>query len=243
MAGLRGQTLVHVLHIYKTGGTALKHALQDATSGNGHLVLSHKHSVTMDCIPIGQKVVFFLRDPASRFVSAYYDRRRLGRPRYDTPWSAQEARMFARFDTPNALAEALCSRTDRAAAREGMASIGRITQPVSGWLGSAESLLARRDDILMVGQQETLSSDFERLKLRLGLPETLELPSSAVEAHFGEKASTYLSPAALGALREWFAADYTYLDTLRRAGLLEDMTAEDAEPGIHERQARRLARH
>ncbi len=38
----------------------------------------------------GEGIIFFLRDPTSRFVSGFYSRQRQGQPRYYSPWSSDE---------------------------------------------------------------------------------------------------------------------------------------------------------
>src|SRR5262245_41319225 len=117
--------VVHFLHVGKTGGTALKHAL--ALTAVSRVVL-HDHTTTLAAIPPGQFVIFFLQEPLSRFVSGFYSRQRQGQPRYFSPWSEDEARAFGRFGTPSDLAAALSSASDeeRAAAAAAMTSIQHV---------------------------------------------------------------------------------------------------------------------
>ena len=68
---------LHFLHIGKTGGTAVKHALKPVAAA-GHLML-HGHDVRLHDVAPGEQVFFFLRDPLSCFVSAFYSRQREGR--------------------------------------------------------------------------------------------------------------------------------------------------------------------
>lgn len=212
---------MHFLHIYKTGGTALKHALAGAESSTGFALFAHKHSVGLDCIPSGHKVVFVVRDPIGRFVSGFYDRQREGLPRYYTPWSPAEAITFEHFETPNALGEALCGTADQAEiARAAMASLDRINQPLSDWLGRPDYFLSRRDDILLIGRQEQLDADFERLKLLLGLPRDLQLPNDDVDANRAGDVDRRVSARAEAALRQCYADDYAFLDLFGDLGLL-----------------------
>jgi len=208
----KGKKPLHLLHIYKTGGTALKHALADAPSASSYVLIAHKHSISLDCVPRGQDVAFFVRDPIERFISGFYDRHREGKPRYYTPWSPAEAETFAHFATPNDIAEALAGDpAEVASAERALASLDRMTQPLSDWLGTPEYFLSRRDDVLFVGRQETLSTDFENLKRLLGLPEDLSLPSGQVEAHRASGVDRHLSERGREALAAWFAADYDFL--------------------------------
>src|SRR5689334_1107802 len=84
---------VHLLHVGKTGGTAVKHALAGVVTEQFRIV-AHSHDITIRDVPIGEHVVFFVRDPISRFVSGFYSRQRQGRPRYDVPWSPNESIAF-----------------------------------------------------------------------------------------------------------------------------------------------------
>ena len=134
---IRGLQPVHFLHIYKTGGTALRHALSRAESSRGYALFTHKHSVGIDSIPTGHKIVFVVRDPIERFISGFYERQRQGLPRYHTPWSPAETMTFQNFDTPNAIGEALAGTPDQQAlGKAAMAALYRINQPLTDWLGS-----------------------------------------------------------------------------------------------------------
>jgi len=93
---------LHFLHIGKTGGTAVKHALKPVAAP-GYLML-HGHDVRLHDVAPDEQVFFFLRDPLSRFVSAFYSRQREGRPRYVVPWTPDEEAAFGRFRTANELA-------------------------------------------------------------------------------------------------------------------------------------------
>jgi len=61
---------VHFLHIGKTGGTAIKHAIgsaQASISGDGAglpcVVHLHRHAVRLRDVPAGERFFFFVRDP------------------------------------------------------------------------------------------------------------------------------------------------------------------------------------
>jgi hypothetical protein len=212
---------LHVLHIYKTGGTALKHALDQVPRTSTHAIFSHKHSISLNCIPRGHSVVFTVRDPVARFISGFYDRRREGRPRYSTPWSEAERRTFERFLTPNAIGEALAgSAPEVAEAKAALASLDRLAVPWSAWLGTPADLVARKSEILYVGRQETLEADFERLRKILSLPPEAALPKDDVDAHRARDVDRQLSETARAALAVAFAENYAWLALLEREGLL-----------------------
>ena len=116
----------HFLHIGKTGGAAVKHALKPVAAA-GHLML-HGHDVRLHDVAPGEQVFFFLRDPLSRFVSAFYSRQREGRPRYVVPWTPDEEAAFGRFRTANELADGLSSTS----AAELMSVMPSVTRRSSG---------------------------------------------------------------------------------------------------------------
>jgi hypothetical protein len=210
----RGNPPVHFMHIGKTGGTALKHALNKNRLTPNHTIFFHPHKTKLSNLPPGELFFFFLRDPVSRFVSGFYSRKRRGQPAYHAPWSSAEACAFARFKTPNELAEAL--NTGVAAQRDAekaMSAIYHLRHPYLYWFHSIDYFLSRQEDIFFIGFQETLVEDFSRLKAKLQLPEQVQLPTTSRfmhrnPAHFDRR----LSDRAVGNLRQWYADDYRLLD-------------------------------
>jgi hypothetical protein len=66
-----------------------------------YVVNVHPHRVRLKDVPEGDHVIFFLRDPLSRFVSGFYEGQRRGYPRYLRSWTPDEKVAFDRFRTPN----------------------------------------------------------------------------------------------------------------------------------------------
>jgi hypothetical protein len=210
---LRGKQLVHFLHVGKTGGTAVKHALRDATSRR-YVVHVHPHHVRLRHVAPGDGVFFFLRDPIRRFVSGFYSRQRQGMPRGHFPWLPEERIAFSRFVTPNALALALSSddAEERDAAERAMRSIRHVKSRYWDWFGDERYFLSRAADILLVGRQETLARDFERLKTLLDLPPHLALPGDEVESHRNPAdVDVTLDDTARANLKLWYREDYRFL--------------------------------
>ena len=207
----------HFLHISKTGGSAIRHALLPIARRHG-LVLAGHWKYLRD-VPAGEYAFFVVREPASRFVSAFNSRLRMGRPKYDNPWTERERDVFAAFPTANVLAEALSSADEerRRLARLGMGGIGHVNLPMWVWLDSPEYLAERRDSIAFVGFQDRLTSDFEALKRMLDLPRDVTLPTDPVVSHATpEHFETALSETARRNLAEWYARDVAIYDYLRR---------------------------
>jgi hypothetical protein len=176
-----GKQFVHFLHIGKTGGTAIRYALHSwGEQNNCYLLFFHPHRVTLEDIPRGEKVFFFLRDPVSRFVSGFLSRQRQGYPRYDSPWNRNERIAFRRFATPNDLASALSSPGEKEAAVHAMKSITHVKDSFWHWFRNEQYFRARITDILFAGSQEHLSADFEILRSILGFPAVSSCPATII---------------------------------------------------------------
>ncbi len=198
----------HFLHIPKTGGTAVSAALAPHAAAHG-LVL-HPHATRLADIPEGEGVFFTLREPIARFVSGFNSRMRQGRPRYDRPWSADEAVAFARFATPDALGRGLSDPDPavRGAAALALRRIDLVSVPLGWWLFDRRMLSRRRGDILGMLRQENLAADFAVLCAGLGLPAGISLPEDPVAAHRAPAgSSTALGDEARANLERWYATD------------------------------------
>jgi hypothetical protein len=215
---------VNVLHIGKTGGSAVKYALtlDDTIIGTRETetcqIRLHGHTARLRHMPKGEWVVFFLRDPITRFVSGFYSRKREGLPRHHFPWSPDEAIAFERFSTPNELAAALSSDEHEIAqaAVKAMQSIVHVNSSYWDWFESESYFLSRLPDMLFVGFQESLAADFDALKAKLSLPAAAQLPAGDVEAHRSPRdVDRALDEAAIRNLNEWYAKDFELLALCR----------------------------
>lgn len=202
----RQRPRLHLLHIGKTGGTAVREAL-------GKRVVVHGHDDVLADVPVGERCIFFVRDPVTRFASAFYSRQRQGRPLTYYPWTEGEERAFTAFAGPADLARALAAGDP--AARDAMTEIRHIREPLSKWLVDEAYLRSRLDDVCFVGSQEHLDSDFEQLKAMLGLPARVRLPADEVKAHRNPRGLDYsLDADGVRGVREWYAGDYALLRVL-----------------------------
>jgi hypothetical protein len=216
---MQGRQVIHLLHIGKTGGTAIKHALAPHLDLSQWAIFLSGHSVTLKSVPCGEKVIFFTRDPIKRFVSAFFSRQRQGLPRHHLPWTEEEAVAFQQFETPSQLGEGLTAGDDalRGRAQAAMKSVRHIRSSYWGWFGDEAYFASRAADILFVGRQETLTQDFEQLKTLLGLPANLALPTDEVQSHRNPtNVNTKLSELAETNLRDWYARDYEFLELCRK---------------------------
>ena len=214
---LVGRELLHVLHIRKTAGTALRSTLKHHRRPPGRFLILHQHRTRLCDLPPGDRVILFLRDPVTRFVSGFLDRQREGRPRYNAPWGRDERRAFERFSSPEQLASALYSDDEpiRVAARDAMGAIRHLRYPYSYWLGAPDAFAASRASLFFIGFQERFEHDFERLCKLLSIdPRTP--PADSFFAHRNpESSQTRLTTEGEAAVRRWFNEDYALLALAR----------------------------
>ena len=224
---MQGKRIVHLLHIGKTGGTAIQHALQQGRglAGNRHGIYLHHHDFKLRDVPVGEGAVFFLRDPVSRFVSGFYSRQRQGQPRYYSPWTPEEREAFQHFSTPNQLASSLCSPDERekARAQKVMRTMQHVRSSYWEWFESEEYFRSRLSDIFFIGFQETLAADFDALRCKLGLPDSVKLPDSDLHAHRTPRhLDKTLEDEAAENIRRWYEDDYRFLR------LCKELVAQEA---------------
>ena len=216
LRGAREPRPVHFLHIGKTGGTAIKFAINEAQSGETPFPIHlHPHRFVLRDVPEGESFMFCLRDPVTRFVSAFYSRQREGRPRYPGRWTPEEGEAFGRFKTAGALALALSSSDPEEAqfAHAAMRNIGHVRNGYWTWFENEEYFRSRERDLFFIGFQERLADDFEILKSKLGLPRHLALPGDDVQAHVNPRGlDRTLRDEAVANLHRWYAADFRFVD-------------------------------
>ena len=234
---LSGKEVFHFLHIGKTGGTAVRYALvrdmillEDGGRNNRgtsmvslpntpYILKLHTHSITLKNIPEGEKVIFFLRDPIARFVSSFYSRKRKGMPRYFFEWHPEEKAAFQKFETANELACSIMSENRKTsdAAVKAMQSVFHVNTSFWDWFENKEYFLSRIPGIFFIGFQESLNHDFEKLKMKLGLPDAIRLPTDNVEAHRGKYSDSekFLEEKAIRNLEKWYARDYEFIKLCR----------------------------
>jgi hypothetical protein len=213
--------MIHFIHIGKTGGMAIKHALEPIAKDFG--IILHPHQFSLRDVGADDKVIFSIRSPIARFVSGFNSRLRRGRPKLFSPWKFGEEEAFARFPTPNELAEALTSadHKTRDAAHRAMLVIEHVRSSYTDWLDSLPYVEERKGVILCILATESLWADFEVLKRKLALPEAVRLPENPVDAHRTPASFvTEISESARQNLECWYAKDlafHHYLSGLRKA--------------------------
>lgn len=217
--------VVHMLHVGKTGGTAVQASLTEAVLPADLRLLLHGHGISLSDVPAEDDVFLFLREPVARFVSGFEMRRREGRPRHYRPWTSAERRAFARFESAETLAGALGSTdgSQRAEAERAMRSIYHVRSHLADWLVADELVRSRAPHLIFVGWQERLDADFSALAGLLGVPPTTSLPGDGYAANRAttDEPSDPLSAEASEVIRAWYAEDYRYIALLADLGLTE----------------------
>ena len=151
-----------------------------------------------------------MRDPIDRYASGFLHRELQGQPRYFVPWSEAEAKAFARFPSPDALAASLSAGgTEQQEAEAAMRAIEHVRSSYWDWFGDPDYFKSRADHILWIGRTESL--DLKPLAAALGL-ERVEPPADPVRANVTPRPKPVLSGLARQNLRQWYAKDYLFLD-------------------------------
>jgi hypothetical protein len=205
----------HMIHIGKTGGTALKDTLHPVAHAGRYQIRTHPHTVRLSSIPEGDKVFFVIRDPLERYVSGFNSRLRCGRPTHNSPWNDGERAAFTEFPTPDSLGIALSSDdvAVRARAFTAMTAIRHVRDSYWDWLGPREYFQSRVDDMLMIIWCPDLTPTFPRLREALGLPTTVELPSDELKSHRAPSGlDKHLSDVARENLERWYGREFAAVD-------------------------------
>lgn len=214
LTALEDREVVHVLHIGKTGGTAVADAFArlDADPRTPVRFEKHGHKVARRDLPAGAPFVFAVRDPIRRFYSGFYSRKRKGRPRIHAEWSRQEAAAFAEFPHAEDLASSLFAAGLRGArAVDAMRAIGHVRNFQLEWFDDLEALFTY-DRPLMVLRQEHLARDFGVLMDIIGVAGRTTLPTDDVRAHRNDyRDCPPLSVTARDNLARWYAADLAFV--------------------------------
>lgn len=204
-----------MIHIGKTGGTALKETLRPVSIAGRYEIITHRHVTRLDDIPVGQKVFFVIRDPLERYVSGFNSRLRQGQPTHFTPWIPAERKAFEEFPSPDSLGCALSSedRAVRARAFTAMTAIRHVRDSYWEWFRSREYLESRVDDLLIVIWCPDLTVAFTRLREALQLPESVTLHTDELSAHRSPAhLDRRLSPLATENLERWYGREFAFID-------------------------------
>lgn len=226
-----------LLHIGKTGGTAANAVLKANNKlGVGQAVKCYRHKIGLKDVVednLAENVMFFIREPVSRYISAFNSRLRMGYPRHHGQWSPGEEIAFGHFKTPNELAEALSSpgAEVREHAQQAMTHIKHLKKAYQHYLGSVELLEQEKDRIYFIAATESLDGDFRLMRNLLGVSPDLEMPTDDYGAHrTPEGFEQTVSELGRKNVMDYYKTDYEIYDwcVKRREALIPIRSAEAA---------------
>ena len=176
-----------LMHVPKTGGTALAHAL-------GRHVHRMGHKTRLQDMPLWPPIITVVRDPVDRWVSAF-------------DMCLRQKRHVPEFDRwPTA--------TEAALDPEGMAWLQSYWDPAftpqTWWLRDARYALKR---CWYIAHTETLSDDFETIREALGAKGEMPRAKDS-RRNANTDAKSHLTAEARAAVREYYADDYQLLRRL-----------------------------
>jgi hypothetical protein len=203
---------VHYLHIGKTAGTQIGHAIKQINSAqhDTHIV-KNGHGTTLRSVPATDSYFFSIRDPIARFQSGFYSRKRCGRPRLNNPWSPSEALLFQEFEHANDLAESLfCTDPRGRKALAAMLTIGHLGASQIDWFKKSGDIFSLRPPIWII-RQEHLEADLNTFVSLLGIRCDLIITRDPILAHANDYTNVPpMSELAIANLKRWHSADFQF---------------------------------
>lgn len=208
----RRKKQIHFLHIGKNAGTQIKHIAKQINREAGPVrIVSHGHNVRLVDLPAGAAYFFSLRSPEQRFRSAFYSRKRQGRPRHHIEWTDDERQAFSTFEKANDLAEALFEEGKTGfEAFCAMKSISHCAMNQVDWFARAGAFLELHPPIAIIRQEE-FDADMAFLLRKLGLNAPHEATQDPAASHANDySGAPALSDKAKANLAAWYAQDVEF---------------------------------
>ena len=207
---------INVLLIAKSGGYLLKKLLSNVTSDRYEFVI-HNVTTKLKDVPVGEKIIFFVRNPIERFARIFYMRYNKGAPFYNSQWSESETSVFQRFSSANQLAEALSDK-DSLINSQAILSLNKVrylTTQISDYLGNQNELESRQKDIKFIGNADRLVDELERLQSEFELNVDIKnILNNKEIKHFSSLFSHEISEKGSNALQLLYQHDTTYFKYL-----------------------------
>ncbi|MGH8556122.1 MAG: sulfotransferase family 2 domain-containing protein [Methylococcales bacterium] len=236
---------IKFIHIGKCGGSYLRHFFKKNKIGLDSIHLKkpvHK---------INNKYIIFVRNPLSRFVSAFnylhsivnfdatnLDVGQLSLENCPAPVKIRKKMLtgFAynqefdylvnSFESANDLAECITHEKPETRSRAIKLmnyNIEHINKGIGWYLDNGEFILKYEKSILFVGKQESMISDLTRLMKLLDLDINIE--DKRIRENKNNRIPKSLSPLAIGNLLDFYkGTDYLAIEKLYQAGMLSKET-------------------
>lgn len=205
---INGQKYVFI-HVGKTGGGTIHHNLKKILKKYKQI---HLKRVVYEP---NTKYILWIRDPISRFVSAFYFRQHKIPDKYLT------------YETVNDFAENLF--TPQAQLLYNLSDIedsllhdtiwhNHMYRDMAYYLNDGQFIIDHHKDIIFVGTQENFDDDMLELKKILGIPIHTEFKNHHIQKY---NKSKYLSPLAIENLKKNYEKDYYCIELLVKYGLID----------------------
>lgn len=211
---LQGKERVNFLHIGKTGGSQIKNVLKEHPNKKCSFKVWGHRTKLLD-LPESQDYFFSVRDPVSRYLSAFYYRKNKGLPGVFQEWSPGEKLAFQLFDNPSDLAEALFLPSLMGMwAAEAMQSIAHVAAHQIDWF-ERFGFLSIRPPIAII-RQENLAADLDKfLKNLLGFSNTLSgiTKDENVARINNYPVNSILSTTAKKNIEKWYCRDVIFYES------------------------------
>ncbi len=144
--------IINVLHIGKTGGSYFFSFVKKNSIENNFKF--HGHHVTASDLN-NEPYIVILRDPASRFYSSFYSRKRMGRPKYFRPWNFYELIFFTLYKNCDTLINQM--KNNNKLALYLCKKVRHLKSKQVEWMNDP------KNPPLMILKQETLEHDIDIL--------------------------------------------------------------------------------
>jgi len=181
---------------------------------HGIFIKNFGHNFRLLDLPKENKYFFSIRNPASRFISGFYSRKRKGQPRIYSEWSDHEIVAFQKFEHANELAEDLFLSGSRGiSARQAIKSISHTGMQQIDWFQRCAYLEVQPP--LTIIRQEFFNKDMQRLLdlLDVGLDISGLLTEDKMQAHSNNyDQCPNLSDLAIANLEKWYIQDYMFYE-------------------------------
>jgi hypothetical protein len=232
------------IHIGKTGGSTVHSCLKSALGeayNRCHMCKNYNDR---------EKYIIWIRNPISRFVSAFNqsyllvteeidngkkytmqncivpERMEHTKKKYGFAFTKEYDSLVKSFSSANELAESLTSsdvNLRKRAVKLMRSKEGHLFKGIGWYLNDGNFIKNRRSRIIFIGRTEHMTDDIEALSKKIGVPLKSDLKIRVNV--FSDKSAKYLSDLAIKNIINWYKnTDYASLKTMLDFGFIDDET-------------------